>query len=441
MRRAPGRIPYVCSVQVRELTDLATLHSSDAETAAATQTRTLRLLFVTQVAGGVGLAIGASVGALLAADMASIGISGLVQSASVMGAALLAVPLARIVRQHGRRPSLAIAYLIAALGALLVVTAALTRSVPLLFAGFFLFGGGSTAGLQARYAAVDLAPPDRHGRHMSLIVWATTIGAVAGPNLAYVAGVALDRHGIPTLAGPFVFSVVLFALSAAILLAWLRPDPLLTARRTGDGKPLVAGGTQADRYGMRAALQAVMANPAARLGIAATAAGHVVMVAVMAMTPVHIAGAGHTKAHTLRIVGVVLSLHVAGMYAFAPLMGWLADRIGRYRVVATGAALLLAACATAGMAGHDQVRLAIGLTLLGLGWSATMIAGSTLLSESISSDLRPSAQGLSDLSMGVAAAVAGGASGIVVQAWGYSTLTLLAAVTALPLLTLTVRRG
>jgi MFS family permease len=169
------------------------------------------------------------------------------------------------------------------------------------------------------------------------------------------------------------------------------------------------------------------------------AVGHLVMVGVMAMTPVHILGAGHDPAHTLRIVGVVLSLHIAGMFAFAPVTGWLTDRYGRRAVILGGVALLLVACAVAGTAGHHSGQLSVGLFLLGLGWSATMVAGSTLLSESVPAPVRPSAQGLADLVMGLAGASAGAVSGLVVSWSGYSTLTLLAAVATVPLLALALR--
>ena len=402
------------------------------ETVETIQRRTLRLLFVSQVTGGVGVAVGLSVGALLAADLASVGVSGLAQSAAVMGAALLAVPATRIVQRHGRGPSLAAAYLTAALGGSMVVAAAMTRSVSLLFAGYLLFGGATTASLQARYAAVDLAPRELYSRHLSLIVWATTVGGVLGPNLASVAGTTLGRYGIPTLAAPFVFSIVLFTFVATLLFVWLRPDPLRVAQRAARSNNEMTPKATSNA-GMRAALAAVLANQDSRLGVGAAAAGHVVMVAVMAMTPVHIRAASHAPEDTLRIVGIVLSLHVAGMYAFSPVMGWLADRVGRRQVILGGIALLLAACAAAGTAGHDSTRLAIGLVLLGLGWSATMVAGSSLLSQSMSAELRPSAQGLSDLVMGIAGASAGALSGIVVQAFGYPTLALVAALTTAPL--------
>lgn len=398
------------------------------------QRRTLRLLFVTQIISGIGVAVGASVGALLAADIAGVGMSGLAQSAAVVGTALFAVPATALVDRYGRRPSLAAAYVVAAAGAVIVVFAAMRGLTPLLFLGFFLFGGGTTANLQARYAAVDLAPAALRGRHLSLIVWATTIGAVMGPSLAPLAGKTLSGYGVPTLAGPYFFSALLFGLATLLLLLFLRPDPAVVAR-IATGNPAAAG-RAALPAGMRVALGAVLSQPAARLGVSAMAAGNVVMIGVMAMTPVHIKSAGHDAAHTLSIVGLVLSFHIAGMYAFSPVFGWLTDRIGRQPVIFAGIALLLAACAVAGTAGHDPKRIAAGLMLLGLGWSAAMVAGSTLLTESIPLELRASAQGLSDLLMGLAGATAGALSGVIVAVWGYPTLTLLAALATAPLIVL-----
>ncbi|MEV0722496.1 MFS transporter [Micromonospora purpureochromogenes] len=418
------------------------------------QRRTLRLLFTTQIIGGIGVTIGISVGALLAARVAGTAVAGLAQSASVVGGALLAVPVTRIMNGHGRRPGLAVAYLSGAVGAVLVVLATVTRSVPLLFLGMLLFGGGTAASLQARYAAVDLAEPARRGRQLSLIVWATTIGAVAAPNFAALADRTTSGWGLPPLAGPFAFSAAAFVLAAGVLLVLLRPDPLLTARRlaaadapvaaavadvTPPAEAVAAPARPARRgAGMRAAWQVVRGRPAARLGIAAVAVGHVVMVAVMSMTPVRL-GESHGDADVLRVVGIVLSLHIAGMYALSPLVGWLTDRVGRRAVVLGGVVLLLAACAVAGTAGHHTPRLSVGLALLGLGWSGTMVAGSTLLSESVPAAVRPSVQGLSDLTMGLAGAGAAALSGFVMRAAGYPVLTLLAAIAVVPLVALALR--
>jgi MFS family permease len=173
--------------------------------------------------------------------------------------------------------------------------------------------------------------------------------------------------------------------------------------------------------------------------VATVVVGHLVMVGVMAMTPVHIDQAGTDHGDTLRIIGIVLSIHIAGMYALSPITGWLTDRLGRRPVILGGVALLVAACAVAGTAGHDTAQLSAGLLLLGMGWSGTMVAGSTLLSESVGVANRPSVQGLSDLVMGLAAASAGALSGVVVAWASYPTLTVLAAVATVPLVALALR--
>jgi MFS family permease len=415
---------------------------------AGVQRRTLRLLFGTQIVGGIGVTIGISVGALLAARLVGTGLSGVAQSCAVVGAALLAVPVTRLMQTRGRRPGLVLAYLTGATGAVLVVLAALTRAAPLLFAGLLLFGGGTTANLQARYTAVDLAEPARRGRQLSVIVWATTVGSVTAPMLAAPADAAFTRAGLPALSGPFAVSAAAFLLAGLVLFALLRPDPLLTARRlaalpagpagpTGPAAP-AGPGSPARAGGMREALSAVAARPAARLGVTAVAVGHLAMVGVMSMTPVHL-GEWHADADVLPLVGLVLSLHIAGMYALAPLVGWLTDRLGRRQVVLGGAATLLAACALAGAAGHHTPRLAAGLVLLGLGWSGTMVAGSTLLSESVPVAVRPAAQGLSDVLMGLAGAAAAALGGPVVRYAGYPVLTALAALAVVPLVALALR--
>jgi MFS family permease len=407
---------------------------------ARVQRRTVWLLVGTQITGGVGVAIGFSVGALLVEDLAGTRVAGLAGSAAVVGAALLAIPAAYLMRAGGRRPALSFAYLAGAVGSLLVVAGAQLHSVYLLFLGTFLFGGGTTANLQARYAAVDLAEPARRGRQLSFVVWATTIGAVVGPNVAPLTERAVAGLHLREYVGPYLFSAVAFGIAAAVIFALMRPDPLLVSRTLAAGSSGESPAAVSHRGVWRRAMRVVAAVPGARLGMAAVAVGHLVMVAVMVMTPVHL-GQYHSDADVLRIVGLVLSVHIVGMYALSPVVGLLTDRIGRRPVILGGIGLLLTACTVAGTAGHGTVRLAIGLGLLGLGWSATMVAGSTLLSESVPVEERPAAQSLSDLVMGLAGASAGAVSGFVVDLSGYATLNLLAAIATVPLVALALRPG
>lgn len=386
------------------------------------QRNTVRTLVASQVTGGLGVSAAIAVGAVVVTEVfGREDLSGLVQSSQVLGAALLAMPAASLAVSHGRRIGLGLAYGLGAIGALVAVLGTQLQFFPLLLVGTALLGGGTAAGLQARYAATDLAPEGSRGRALSVVVWSTTVGAVAGPNLAGPAGDLAGSIGIEPLAGPFLVGAVVLGLGAAVILVGLRPDPLLTARRLGDA----SGHPPVRRRGvLRAGWAAITASPPAVLGLVAVVVGHTVMVTVMVMTPVHMTHGGAS----ISVIGFVISVHVAGMFAFSPVMGWLADKVGRVPVILGGVLILLASVALAGTAheGHSP-GLTAGLFLLGLGWSACMVAGSTLLTDAVAAADRPAVQGSSDLLMGLAAAGGGALAGIVVGSFGYGVLNAAAA--------------
>ncbi|KJY42452.1 hypothetical protein VR41_07790 [Streptomyces sp. NRRL B-1568] len=393
---------------------------------ASVQRRTIAGLFAAQLVGGIGVGIGVAVGVLFAARLAGESVAGLAGATLAVGSALLALPVAAWMRMRGRRFGLAMGYLIAAAGAAMLVVTAWLRPVPLLFPAMFLFGCATTANFQARFAAVDLAPPASRGRSLSVVIWATTVGAVGGPLVAVPAD-RLCRHlGGPPMAGPFLLSASALALAAAIVTLVLRPDPLLLARKAGlAGAPPRAGG-QRSAFG-EAGRQA-LANRGARLGFAAVVSGHLVMLVVMSMTPIHLDHVGRPG-----VISVVMSVHLAGMFGFAPLVGSAGDRFGG-RVVIGGATLLLMfSCALAASAGRDPLLLGLGIGLLGLGWSGTMIAGSTALTESVPEESRPAVQGLLDLVMGLAGAGGTAIAGAVVATVGYPALAWSAIAVLLPL--------
>ena len=385
------------------------------------QRRTVAVLSGAQVLSGVAVAGAVTAGSLIAEGVSgSEAAAGLAQTAGVVGAALAALPLARLTLRSGRRLALALGLGIGALGAVVVVLGAATRTLGLVYLGCLGVGVATASSLQARYAAADLAEEHHRGRALSFVVWGSTVGAVLGPNLLEVSGRLGLALGLPQLAGPYVVAAAALAVAALLLAVMLRPDPYLLARRlavaSGDA---VAGA----RTSVRDGLAHVRAHPRAQLGIAAVAIGHAVMVMVMVMTPVHMR---HVDVR-LALIGFVISVHVAGMYALSPVVGWAADRFGRVPVLVVGVVTLAVSCAVAGLAPADDVaRLGVGLFLLGLGWSCTLIAGSTLLVEDVDPADRPAVQGASDLVMNVAGAVGGAAAGVVVAVWSYGVLCAVA---------------
>lgn len=390
------------------------------------QHRSVRTLAGSQVLGGVAVAGSIPAGSLIAASVSgSEAMAGLAQTFGVLGAAVLALPLARIALSRGRRPALALGYGLGALGAVIVIISAQSRSIWGILIGCFFVGVASASGYQARYAATDLATPDSRAKSLSLVVWAATIGAVLGPNLLNVSGNLGLSLGLPQLAGPYVVSAVALIGSVAVLTLFLRPDPFLVSVELRDG-------ADAPRPQLRQGIEHLRTRPRAVLGIASIAIGHVVMVMIMVMTPVHMA---HVDV-TLQIIGLVISVHVAGMYAFSPVVGWAVDRFGRIPMIGAGVVILAVSAVVSGLAPADNAWfLGTGLFLLGLGWSFTLIAGSTLLTDSIEPAERPSVQGLSDLVMNAAGALGGAVAGIIMATLSYGWLC---AVSLIPLALLVV---
>jgi MFS family permease len=403
------------------------------------QRRTVLALMLTQVVGGVGMGAMLAVGALIAQDLTgSDAWAGMATTMITLGAAVFALPLASLAARRGRRPGLALGWALGGAGGTVVIGATVMGSFVLFLAGMVLVGAGTATNLQARHAAADLSSERSRGRDLSIVVWATTVGAVVGPNLIGPSGRVAQLVGLPDLLGPALFTTAGFVLGALLTMALLRPDPLKTATAAAAaaahaaGAPSSTGGTALSVPG---ALAVIARSPAALLAVVGIVASHTVMVAIMTMTPVHLSHHGAA----LTVIGLTISLHIAGMYALSPVVGWLTDRVGRVPVLLTGQAILLAAVAVAGTAGHDEVLVATGLVLLGLGWSFGLVSGTALLAESLAAEVRPRAQGVSDLLMNLGGASAGALSGVVLASTGFGGLNLFAALFTVPVFVLALR--
>ncbi|MEJ7757018.1 MAG: MFS transporter [Nocardioidaceae bacterium] len=408
------------------------------------QRRTVAVLSAAQVIGGIGTGASLSVGALLVRDVSgSSAWAGLAVTMLTFGAALGALPLSALAAERGRRAGLTTGWLTATAGAVLVMAGAQLQSTAVVLVGLLGCGVSSATNLQSRYAAADLAAPAGVGRALSLVVWSTTVGAVLGPNLTGPGSNVAGQVGLPPLGRSLRVR-----------------DGGVRGRGAGDGRGLAAGpvadsaggvgcrrtrcrgGRGPRRWGpakrrVSQAVTVVRGTPDAQTGIVIVGSAHAVMVSVMAMTPVHMRDHGST----LTLVGLTISLHIAGMYALSPVMGVLTDRWGWRRTTLLGQGLLLVAVLIAGTSGESESRITVGLVVLGLGWSASLIAGSALVTRSVPVSERASVQGLSDLAMNLAGALGGLAAGLIVSQLGFGVLNTVAAMLTLPVILRVITRG
>jgi len=388
------------------VTDSPVADAFDTPDITSLRRRTITLLSAAQILSGLAAGSVVSVGSLMAVKLAgSDAWAGSVTTASTLGAALSSLMLARLAASRGRRISLVTGLALASLGATSIIVSAVVSNFVLLLVGGALMGVGSAANLQARFAATDLSTSRTRARDLALVVWMSTAGAVTGPNLIRLGAPMSRLTGLPELGAVFLFPVA--GMLAAMLVMWfgLRPDPLLASRSiVGDD----ALGQARKHVPISVAFTTLRRHPAALAALSGILVAHAVMVAIMSMTPVHMAGHGIS----ISVVGVTVSLHIAGMYALSPVMGMLADRLGAPTVLVGGLGV------------GPTMIVTIGLILLGIGWSASTVAGSSIVAATVTGVERVAVQGLSDSLMSLAGAGGGALAGVVLAASGYSGLSV-----------------
>lgn len=376
--------------------------------------RSISVLALGQILGGMGAGATLTLGSLLIVDVSGTDVlAGMAATMNTLGAAAMAIPLAILAQRRGRRIALSSGALVSILGILVILAAAVQQWWPLLLVGMGLLGTGSALNLQSRFAATDLSEPRTRGRDLSLVVWATTVGAVAGPNLFEPGEVISEAWGLPRFTGGFVIAMAAQAAGMAIYWIGLRPDPMHVALAR-DGK--ASGGTAKRASGFALLRQSI----SARQAVITVALSHAHMVALMAMTPIHLQ---HHNA-SLTLIGITISAHVAGMYALSPLFGWLTDRFGAGRVVLGGQMLFVVASLSAWWWRDEYLMVSFALLCLGLGWSASTVAGATLVTGAVDIEHRPQLQGTSDLLMNLCGAAGGLLAGPILSWLGYGGLSL-----------------
>jgi len=354
--------------------------------------------------------------------------SGVPATFYLLGSAFSAFIWGQVMDRWGRRAALILGTTVGAAGAALAGSAVIIASFAAYLAGSLLIGSAVAAVQLSRFVAAEVHRPEERGRAISMVVLGGTVGAIAGPLLAGPMANLAARAGVDELAGPYGATLLLFGLSAAVIFLWLRPEPRELARQIGGPAQQSAAASGPGRP-----IREILRQRPALVAVLAMVFGQLTMAMLMIITPLHMRSHQHPLTH----ISFVISAHVVGMYLFSVVSGRLADRWGRGPVIATGAGILTLAALSAPLS-PDLIPITVALFLVGLGWNFCYVGGSSLLADQLSPAERGRTQGFNDLLIGLSSAAGGLGSGIVFAAVGYATMGVVAAGTALILLSLTV---
>ena len=399
-------------------------------------------LITAQLLSGAGIASGYAVGGLLAEEITGqTAMAGFAQMSVILGAGLIAYPLAVLAGRSGRRTALTLGFGIGTLGAVVVLIGVALQFLPLFMLGMMMCGSSTASGLQARYAAVDLADPAAAGRAMSLVVWATTVGSVLGPSFTAPGAHLGETLGMNGLAGPYLISMVAFALATLFASTLTKSITAGTAQPgeevADDANDAAASASESGQTTAEAdpartpmklgeALRFALSRPVPLFAMVTIIAGQMMMTNVMVMTPVHM---DHQQ-FTLGAIGIVVSIHIAGMYALSPVFGWMADKWGPGIVIAVGSGIFTLTIALGVIDAlapeSSMLLLSTALSLLGVGWSMFLIGGSALLTSSVPARAKVTLQGASDSAMNLGGAVMAAMAGSVLGAGGFLWINLMA---------------
>lgn len=374
--------------------------STATATAGAAVRRNLALLAFCQAVLMTGssllVATSALVGGLLGGSAALATVPLGLQFLAMTGAA---IPASLLMQRFGRRAGFLLGMTLGLTGVSLATVAILAGSYGLFCAASVLLGAFNGTGQFFRFAAADVAPPERRGRAISLVLAGGIVAGFLGPNLgSWTQGL---------LAAPFAASYLVLGgvyLLGLAAIAALRIPPPAPAARHGGGRPLGV----------------IAAQPRFLVAVLSATVGYGAMNLIMVATPLAMQAARLPFSDT----AFVIQWHVVAMFLPSFFTGELIRRLGVLTVITAGVLLMLA-CVGVNASGDGVWHYWAALVLLGVGWNFLFVGGTTLLTETYAEVEKGKAQACNDFVVFGTVTVTALAAGGVLEAIGWLALNAL----------------
>ncbi len=324
-------------------------------------------------------------------------------SLTMVFVALSTGPLSVLMQKYTRQKVFLLCAFSGIVGALVAALGIYFESFVLFCAASAFIGPFQASAAYFRFAAGESVPPSRAPRAISLVL----IGGIFAALFTPYGNEFFNTLFLPyTFAGAFVFSAV---MSVLILL------PLSLLKKTTEpiaetGSPSVTS-EEAPRP-----LPVIARQPAFITAVVNGGLGYAMMVFVMTATPIAMVDfCGFSSGTSTKVI----SAHVIAMYLPSLFTGNLIMRFGILPILLAGHAFFAVAFIAA-LSGIEIANFSVALIALGLGWNFCFVGGTTLLTKVHRPIEKGKVQGLNEMLIFGATAVASMAAGAILRFFGWT---------------------
>ena len=387
---------------------------------------------------GAGMQFAYGFGPLMVQSLTgSAGLAGLSVGLIGLSRFLVAYPIGKITDTYGRKPGIHFGLVLALVGTLMLAGAMYLRSISLFAFSMLVFGMGMNASQQLRVAAADMYPSRMRAQALGYVALGSLFGLVLSPVMVKGAEWLSELTGADPLGLPWLFLPVLI-VGGMFIVAMVNPDPKeigMNLQKYFPDEPPAR--RQPLKTGVTFDAWSLLKDPRTRIAVVANSAANGNMSIVMVLTSLVLSHHGHT----LIAIAISHMFHSIGMFAFTIPLGKLADKHGRMSVMLPGVAVSLVGAALTGFT-SSWLSVTLGTFLVGIGWAGANVASTALIADTVRTQERGRAIGLSDSFAGGTSVFAALVTGPVIE-WSGLPMTAATAVllAAIPLLLWFAQRG
>jgi len=375
--------------------------------------KNLSLLVLSQIFGFTNATITVFLGGIIGSQITTIkSLSTLPVALSVVGTAIFTFFAAKIMSKIGRR----LGFIFSALGssaATLLASFAITQQNFILFCiACLILGMGMAFTHQYRFAAAESVEKEKAPKAISILMLAGIVSGFMAITLANYTKNFIPEH---LYAGSYLL-LSIFTFIPAILLFFYKDNqkPKLDFNNKNNGRKFFE----------------ILFQPRFLQAATAAAVAYAVMSCLMTATPLSM----HVmEKMSLEKTGIVLQFHLVAMFLPSLITGRLINKFGHSNIMYIGVVFYLVTIILS-LLEQTFSNYFVSLVFLGLGWNFLFISGTSLVVLTYNEEEKFRAQGMNDLIVYSAMALASLSAGILLSFTGWKMMNLF----CLPLLIITV---